>query len=164
MQRLDTQMEEMQHGSEQQCRQLFSTAMPFSEPIRTYHYRRRAYQGILNVLERTARNASNAYRDAMHCGIPSPRLLNAAQCRDGIEACKRRLQLLKGQSVGLRKVHLRDSYIRAQESGDDSKCKDPPNHWTGGTEVNVAANQQGRICPKVREWDCGRRHGNGRDE
>jgi len=26
--------------------------------------------------------------------------------------------------VGLWKVHLQDSYIRAQESGDDSKCKD----------------------------------------
>jgi hypothetical protein len=26
--------------------------------------------------------------------------------------------------VGLRKVHLRDSYIRAQESGDNNKCKD----------------------------------------
>jgi len=26
--------------------------------------------------------------------------------------------------VGLRKVHLRDSYIHAQESGDNSKCKD----------------------------------------
>jgi hypothetical protein len=106
MQWLDTQMEEMQRGSEQQCRQLFLTAMPFSEPVRTYHYRRRAYQGLLNVLERTARNASNAYRDAICCGIPSPRLFNVAQCRDGIEACERRLQLLKGQSVGLRKVHL----------------------------------------------------------
>ncbi len=26
--------------------------------------------------------------------------------------------------MGLWKVHLRDSYIRAQESGNDSKCKD----------------------------------------
>jgi hypothetical protein len=52
MQRLDTQMEEMQRGSERQCRQLFSTALPFSEPVRTYHYRRRAYQGLLNVIER----------------------------------------------------------------------------------------------------------------
>ena len=43
MQQLDTQMEEMQRGSEQQCRQLFLTAMPFSEPVRTYHYQRRAY-------------------------------------------------------------------------------------------------------------------------
>jgi hypothetical protein len=73
MQRLDTQMEEMQHGSEQQCRQLFLTAMPFSEPVQTYHYRRRAYQGLLNVLEQKAHNASNAYRFALRCGIPSPR-------------------------------------------------------------------------------------------
>ena len=61
MQRLDTQMEEMQRGSEQQCRQLFSTVMPFSEPVRTYHYRRRAYQCLLNVLKQKAHNASNAY-------------------------------------------------------------------------------------------------------
>jgi hypothetical protein len=65
MQQLDTQMEEMQRDSEQQCRQLFSTAMPFSEPVRTYHYQRQAYQGLLNVLERTVHNASNAYRDAL---------------------------------------------------------------------------------------------------
>ena len=39
MQTLDTQMEEMQRGSENQCRQIFLTAMPFSEPVRTYHYR-----------------------------------------------------------------------------------------------------------------------------
>ena len=26
--------------------------------------------------------------------------------------------------MGLRKVHLRDSYIRAQESGDVNKCRD----------------------------------------
>jgi hypothetical protein len=31
---------------------------------------------------------------------------------------------LRGQSVGLRKVHLRDSYIRAKETGDDGKCTD----------------------------------------
>jgi hypothetical protein len=92
MQWLDTQMEEMQCGSEQQFCLLFSMAMPFSEPVRTYHYRRRAYQGLLNILELTAHNASNAYQDALRCGIPSPRLLNAAQCRDGIEACERRLQ------------------------------------------------------------------------
>jgi hypothetical protein len=43
MQILDTQMEEMQRGRKNQCRQIFSTAMPFSEPVRTYHYCRRAY-------------------------------------------------------------------------------------------------------------------------
>ena len=92
MQILDTQMEEMQRGSEHRCRQIFSTAMPFSEPVRVYHLRRRAYQGLLNVLtpDGRTRNASNAYRDALRCGIPFPRLLSADQCRDGIEACERR--------------------------------------------------------------------------
>ena len=32
--------------------------------------------------------------------------------------------VIERQSVGLRKVHLRDSYIQAQESGDVNKCKD----------------------------------------
>jgi hypothetical protein len=124
MQTLDTQMEEMQRGSENQCRQIFSTAMPFREPVRTYHYRRRAYQGLLNALEGTACNASKTYHNALCCDIPTPCLLDADQCRDGVEACERRLQSLKGQAVGLRKVHLQDSYVRAQAAGDKTKCRD----------------------------------------
>jgi hypothetical protein len=117
-------MEEMQQGSENQCRQIFSTAMPFSEPVWTYHFCHRAYQGLLHALSVKSHNVSNVYRDALRCGIPAPRLLSADQCRDGVEACKRRLQLLRGQSVRLRKVHLRDSYIRAKETGDKGKCMD----------------------------------------
>ncbi len=98
--------------------------MPFSKPVRTYHFHHRAYQGLLHVLSGKSRNVSNAYRDALRCGIPAPRLLSADQCRDGDEACERYLQLLKGQSVGLQKVHLRDSYIHAKETGDEGKCKD----------------------------------------
>jgi hypothetical protein len=126
MQILDTQMEEMQLGSKNQCRQIFSTTMPFSEPVRVFHLCRRAYQGLLNVLtsDGRTRNASNAYRDALRRGIPSPLLLSVDQCRDGIKACERRLQTLKGQLVGLRKVHLRDSLIWAQEAREDQKRRD----------------------------------------
>ena len=80
--------------------------MPFSEPVRTYHFHRRAYQGLLHALSGEARNISNAYWDALQCGIPAPHLLSADQCRDGVKACKRRLQSLEGQSVGLQKVLL----------------------------------------------------------
>jgi len=31
---------------------------------------------------------------------------------------------LRGQSVGLQKVHLCDSYIHAKETGDEGKCTD----------------------------------------
>jgi hypothetical protein len=99
--------------------------MPFSEPVRTYHFRQRAYQGLLKALEGTARNVSNTYRDALRCGIPTPHLLDAYQCRDGVEACERcLLELLKGQAVGLRKVHLWDSYVHLQAARDKSKCRD----------------------------------------
>ncbi|MFN9960228.1 MAG: hypothetical protein ACK55I_44665, partial [bacterium] len=35
MQALDTQVVEMQRGSERQCRQIFRGIIPFSEPVRT---------------------------------------------------------------------------------------------------------------------------------
>ncbi len=47
MQRLDTQMEEMQRGSKHQCRQIYSTEMPFSKPVCHYHLWQQAYQGLL---------------------------------------------------------------------------------------------------------------------
>jgi hypothetical protein len=61
MQWLDTQMEEMQRGSKHQCRQIYSTEMPFSEPVQNYHLWHRAYQGLLLVLGGTANNISNAF-------------------------------------------------------------------------------------------------------
>lgn len=44
MQTMDTKMEEMQRGSKHQCRQIFSTAMPFSEPVRINHLCCREHQ------------------------------------------------------------------------------------------------------------------------
>ncbi len=61
MQRLDTQMEEMQRGSKRQCHQIYSTEMPFSKPVQNYHLRHRAYQGLLLVLDSTANNISNVF-------------------------------------------------------------------------------------------------------
>ena len=65
MQILDTQMEDMQRGSKTQCRQIFLTAVPFSEPVRTYHYRHRAYQGLL-------KHTMLAIHIGTHCTVASP--------------------------------------------------------------------------------------------
>jgi hypothetical protein len=40
-----------------------------------------------------------------------------------MEACTRRLKVLKAQSGSLRKVHLRDCLIKVQEDGDEARCK-----------------------------------------
>ncbi len=42
MEALDKQMVEMQLGSKKQCRPIFSTNLPFSKPVRTLHFWRRA--------------------------------------------------------------------------------------------------------------------------
>ncbi len=118
MQTLDTQMAEMQQGSERQCRIIYSTEMPFSKPVCTVHFRQCVYQGLVKLLDGTARKSRNWFREAIKAGIPSPCLLTRDQCLDGMEACTRRLKVLKAQLGGLRKVHLWDCLIKAQEDGD----------------------------------------------
>ncbi len=97
--------------------------MLFSEPVCTVHFQRRAYQGLVKLLDGTAHNSSNRFREAIQAGIPSPHLLTRNQCLDGKEACKRRLKVLKVHSGNLRKVHLRDCLIKAKEDGDNTRCK-----------------------------------------
>ena len=147
LQTLDTQMEEMQQGSENQCCQIFSTVMLFSEPVQTYHLCCREYQGLLCALSGKSSNINNAYHNALQSGITSLHMLNVVQCKDGIEACIRHLQLLKRKLVGLQKVRLRDSYILAKatkiwgqkQTQGCSLC-----NRARGTDINMEKNQPSR--------------------
>ncbi len=121
MQILDKQTMEMQRGGERQCRQVFAAALPFSEPIRIIHFQRRAYQALARGANLPLQN-SNMVKQALKAGIPTPRLLTPLQCLDGVEACTRRMKVLKGQAGGLRRVHLRDCLIWAKDSGNELQC------------------------------------------
>ena len=123
MQLLDTQLVEIQRGSERQCRQIFRGTIPFSEPVRTIYIRKRAYQELARGCSRPIQR-SNVVRDAIKAGIPAPRLLTQQQCLDGVEACARKLTVLKHQAGGLRQVHLRDCLIQAKTTGNESKYRD----------------------------------------
>ncbi len=116
-------MAEMQNGSKRQCKIIYSTEMPFSELVCTVHFRWRAYQGLVKLLDGMTCKSSNLFREAIKAGIPAPCLLTRDQCLDGVEACTRRLKVLKVQSGGLRKVHLRDCLIKAQGDGDKARSK-----------------------------------------
>jgi hypothetical protein len=54
MKALDKQMAEMQLGRKKQCQPIYSANLPFSKPVRTLHFRRRAYQGLLARLQHKA--------------------------------------------------------------------------------------------------------------
>ncbi len=98
MEALDKQMVEMQLGSKKQCRPIFSTNLPFSEPVCTLHFQRRAYQGLLACFQHKVPRTSNIIRQAIKAGIPQLRLLSANQYLDGIEVCIRKLK--RRQSKG----------------------------------------------------------------
>ena len=123
MQQLDTQLVEMQRGSEKQCRQIYRETIPFSEPVRTIYIRKRAYQELAQGSSRPVQR-SNVVRDAIKAGIPTPHQLTQQQCLDGVEACSRKLSTLRRQAGGLRQVHLRDCLVRTKNMGNDNKYRD----------------------------------------
>jgi hypothetical protein len=123
MQTLDVQMAEMQRGSKCRCRIIYSTETPFSKPVRMVHFQRHAYQGLLRLLDGKTCKSSNVFKEAVKAGIPTPRSLTRNQCLNGVEACTNRLKVLKMQLGGLRKVHLQDCLIKAQEDGDKARSK-----------------------------------------
>jgi hypothetical protein len=138
MEALDKQMVEMQLGSEKQCPPIFSTNLPFSEPVHTLHFQRRAYQGLLACFQNKAPCTSNIIRQGIKAGIPQPRLLSSNQCLDGIEVCTCKLKGLQSQAHGLRKVHLQNCLIQAQDKGDTARyegilrrieCKEQKSIW-----------------------------------
>jgi hypothetical protein len=122
MQRLDSQAVEMQRGSKQQCRQIFTGSIPFSEPVHTIYIRKRAYQELTKGCNWPVQR-SNVICGALKAGIPTPWLLTKQQCLDREEACSCKLSTLRGQAGGLHQVHLQDCLICAKSSGDEDKCK-----------------------------------------
>jgi hypothetical protein len=135
---LDKQMVEMQLASKKQCRPIYSASLPFSEPVRTLHFRRRVYQGLLARIQHKAPRSSNIIWQAIKAGISQPCLLLPDQCLDGIEAWSRKLKGLQTHAQGLRKVHLRNCLIQAQDGGDKERyngilrtieCKEQKSIW-----------------------------------
>ncbi len=71
MQRIDSQVVEMQRGSERQCLKIFMGLIPFSKPVRTIYVRRRAYQELAKGSDWPVQK-SNVVRNALKAGIPTP--------------------------------------------------------------------------------------------
>jgi hypothetical protein len=71
MQRINSQVVEMQRGSERQCQKIFMGLIHFSKPVRTIYVRRRAYQELAKGSNRPVQK-SNVVRNALKAGIPMP--------------------------------------------------------------------------------------------
>jgi hypothetical protein len=118
---LDKQTVEMQRGGKCQCRQVFAATLSFSKPIWVIHFQRRAYQALARGANLPLQ-CSNVVKQALKVGIPKPKLLTLLQCLDRVEACTRRMKVLKGQAGGLWRVHLRDCLIQAKDASNKIQC------------------------------------------
>jgi hypothetical protein len=123
MEALDKQMVEMQLGSKKQCRPIYSANLPFNKPVRTLHFWRRTYQGLLARLQHKAPQTSSIIQQAIKAGISQLHLLLPDQCLDVMEVCSCKLKGLQTHTHGLRKVHLRNCLIQAHNSGNKERYK-----------------------------------------
>ncbi len=89
----------------------------------TLHFCCQAHQGLLRVCLGKAQNTSNITQQAIKASIPNPRLLSLDQCLDGIEACSWKLKWLQIHAHGLRKVHLCNCFIQAQDDRNKEQYK-----------------------------------------
>ena len=71
MQWIDSQVVEMQQGSERQCWKIFTGSIPFSKPVQTIYMRRCAFQELAKGTDHTVQ-LSNIVHNALKAGIPTP--------------------------------------------------------------------------------------------
>ena len=98
--------------------------MPSSEPAKVWHKQKRSYKELIKRLDRRVRNISNVIRRAKSMGIANPKHLTKLQLEDGVRYCKARKRAIKSFAPGLRKVHLQNCLIVAQEKGDTKKANE----------------------------------------
>ena len=119
---IDVQTTEILTAGEKQCRKITNNPLPFSAPVAYWTHRKWAYQGLLKIANGTCKNLGTARRRARKEGLDTYNLTEE-QCQDGITCCNRHLAQLKSQAVGLRKVHLQNCLIAAEDARDKERQK-----------------------------------------
>jgi len=123
MESIDRQMTQILVTGERQCRKITKRPLPFSAPVAYWIHRKWAYQALDRLATDKCRNRGNARRKAKRAGLDSVSLTHE-QCKEGIAVCNHHLEQLKTQALGLRKVHLRNCLIQAEDLEDKEKYKE----------------------------------------
>ena len=123
MESIDVQMAEIFIAGEKRCRKITKRPFPFSAPIAYWLHRKWAYQALDRVALGKCRNRGNARRKAKRAGIDRFNLTHE-QCSEGIAYCNQQLRNMEQQALGLRKVHLRNCLILAEDLNDRERYKE----------------------------------------
>ena len=123
MEAIDVQMAQIFIAGERQCRKITKRPLPFSAPVAYWLHRKWACQALDRVACGRCRNVGNARRKAKCAGLDATQLTHN-QCLAGIAHCNQHLEQLQKQAIGLRKVHLRDCLLKAEDINDREKYKE----------------------------------------
>ena len=122
LEHIDRQTIEIQTAGEKKCRKICAGPIAFSLPVSYWVHKKWAYQALARVADGRCKNVGNALRRARQAGITDTSL-TLSECTAGIHECIERLKVLSKSANGLRKVHLRDRLINAEDMADSEKYK-----------------------------------------
>ncbi len=91
METLDIQVSQIFSAGEKQCRKITNSDIPFSPPVAYWIHRKRAYQGLLNILKGKCKNIGNTRRRARKAGLDTYNLTET-ECIHGFHLCTERLR------------------------------------------------------------------------
>ena len=122
--KLYKQVDDIRIHAERKCRKLMTPAAEFSPQIQHWYDRIHAYMNLLKLKEGTKKymNKGNPRRRARKGNIKNPAGLSVEQIQDGLRCCRIRASDLRKQAKGLRKTHLRNCLIVAQEKKDKERA------------------------------------------
>lgn len=120
---LHNQMDEIRRHAEKKCRKILRPDDVFGPPIQYWYDKIHAFRQLIRRSEGKNVNNTNTLRFARRKEIENPEDLSVDQLKDGLQYARQRKKQLKETTPGLRKVHLRNMLIEAQEKGQSSREK-----------------------------------------
>ena len=97
----------------------------YSPVIKHWYDRIHAYMDLLKLKQGTHKymNKENVRRNARRRDIKNPASLTVEEIQDALRYCRIRASDLRKQAKSLRKAHLRNCLITAQEKGDKERAR-----------------------------------------
>jgi hypothetical protein len=113
--KLYKQMTKIRIHAKEKCRKILRPESNFSPIVQMWYNRIHAYLQLIRMKEGKIKNTGNILRFA-HCQhIDAPEELSLEELKDRLQFVRIRKADLRKQAKGLRKVHLQDCLINAQE-------------------------------------------------
>ena len=123
--KLYQQMDEIRVHAEKKCRKFLTPAAEYSPVIQHCHNRIHTYMDLLKLKQGTHKymNKGNVRRNAKRRDIKNPASLTVEEIQDALRYCRIKASDLRKQVKSLRKAHLRNCLITAQEKGDKERAR-----------------------------------------